>query len=291
MLPHIGRPADSPTGTAFRPIFDGRTLKGWHAVPRLGFPPAIDAEKIPSGELRERLHAWYGADPKRQRVLDHRGHWEVVDGAIVGGQQPPGSGLGAYLLTDDTFGDFELELEARPDWPADTGIMLRAHELGNVGFQINVDHRPNGAIGGVFGNKLGSFRAAPFSVTGDELPGFRVGNLREGGSESKFPCPKMQFAAPFSDFSKAWRVNDWNQFRVRCVGEVPTITTWINGAKICELDTTTITAPGFSPALVKRLLGPAGRIGFEVHDNDSMGHNRWAEGAVCRWRNIQVRII
>ena len=31
---------------------------------------------------------------------------------------------GLYLLSDETFEDFELQLEARPDWPVDTGILV-----------------------------------------------------------------------------------------------------------------------------------------------------------------------
>ena len=74
-------------------------------------------------------------------------------------------------MSEEKFADFELELEARPDWPADTGIMIRAHELGSVGFQVLVDHRPKGCIGGVYGNSIGGFLVAPFAMTGDRLPG------------------------------------------------------------------------------------------------------------------------
>ena len=67
-----------------------------------------------------------GGESRAAAGRGHTGRWSVKDGVLEGGQDPPGSGRGAYLLSDDTFGDFELELEARPDWPIDTGIMVRA---------------------------------------------------------------------------------------------------------------------------------------------------------------------
>ena len=63
----------------------------------------------------------------------HLGDWKVVDGAIVGGQDPPGSRMGAYLMTEETYGDFELEYEMRPDWQTDTGVLVRQHKAGTIG--------------------------------------------------------------------------------------------------------------------------------------------------------------
>lgn len=294
----MSRPASAAAATAAaaennqpRKLFDGRTLQGWHAVPRLAVPKAFDAEKtyVPAAELKSRVMAWYEQNPAEHARLAHTGLWEVKEGAITGGQNPPGSGLGAYLVSDDVFGDFELELDAHPDWPVDTGIMVRAHELGSIGFQILVDHRPNGGIGGVFGNSLGNFLAAPFAVDGDEQPGHRVANLRAGAGEPQFVHPPLRHAATFEEFARIWRPDDWNHFRIRCTGELPVIATWINGTRICELDTAAIIAPGYRPDFVRERLGRQGHIAFEVHDNGKMGHNRWAEGAVCRWKNITLR--
>lgn len=276
----------------FTPLFDGRTLEGWRAVPRIYAPKTAEFDKMPSDQLKDAVVKWHEERPEMQAQLRHTGRWEVVDGAIVGGQEPPGSGFGAYLQSKAKFADFELELDARPDWPVDTGIMLRAHELGPIGFQVLVDHRPKGGIGGVFGNSIGQFLAAPVAVDGDKEPGLRVANLREGTKEMNFPHPAMNHAATFADFAKVWRANDWNRFRIRCVGPLPVITTWINGVKICELDTAKITTPGYDAAEVSRRLGRAGHIAFEVHNSPKdPGQDRWAKGAVCRWRNIRLKEI
>jgi len=281
--------------SGYRSLFDGKTLTGWHAVARIGVPKSISLADTPPDQLRQIVMAdaeKKAVTPAQKARVHHTGHWEAVDGVLTGGREPADSGFGAYLMTDEVFGEFELELDARPDWPADTGVLIREHELGSIGFQINVDHRPDGAMGGVFGNGIGSFRAAPFSINADELPGFRIANLREGGPEPQFPIPKMNYAATFADFKRVWRLNDWNHFRIRCVGaELPLITTWINGAKMCELDTATITTKNFDPNLTRRLLGKKGHIGFEVHDIAGMGRARWAPGAVCRWKNIRIKEI
>jgi hypothetical protein len=86
------------------------------------------------------------------------------DGVLIGEVDAPGSGYGGYLVSDRAFGDFELKLEMRPDWPADTGVMIRRQRDSWEGFQVLVDHRPSGGIGGFFGNGLASFSAVPFVI-------------------------------------------------------------------------------------------------------------------------------
>jgi hypothetical protein len=104
--------------TGFVPLFDGRTLTGWHAVPR-GYGPMWPGGPTVAETLPE-LAADY-----EERAAAHPAHWDVVDGAIEGFQDPAFPGYGGYLVSDRTFGDFELTLETNPDWPADTGVMLR----------------------------------------------------------------------------------------------------------------------------------------------------------------------
>ena len=50
----------------------------------------------------------------------------------------------------------------------------------------------------------------------------------------------------------------------------PIITTWVNGLKIAEPDTTTIDAPDYDPAAVLECLGNQSHIAFEGHDNDDL---------------------
>ena len=46
------------------------------------------------------------------------------------------------------------------------------------------------------------------------------------------------------------------------------------------------------PQAVLRKIGRAGHSALEVHSNgpnDKLGADRWAPGAVCRWRNISIK--
>jgi hypothetical protein len=96
-------------------LFDGASHKGWHKPPK----------RISHGT---------------------GGHWWVEDGVLLGEQDPPGSGNGGMLLTDEKFGDFELQLEMRPDWGPDTGVFFRCTEQGD-GFQMYVDYHKGGNVG------------------------------------------------------------------------------------------------------------------------------------------------
>jgi len=274
----------------FVSLFDGVTLDGWHPVPR------VYGRVRPGGptvaELFPDLPADYDANAHA-----YPARWSVVDGAIEGRQDPDRPGYGGYLVSDRTFGDFELQLEMKPDWPADTGVMLRRRPGDDwAGFQVLVDHRKSGSVGGFFGNGIGGFHAVPFVLdAGVDDDGRPDSLIEEDPSTSVEPvtADKVQLLSRAGDpraFLKSWRWAGWNHLRVRCVGPLPVITTWVNGELVAELDTATISHPHFDPRQVLDLLGPAGHIAFEVHDNDPlMGSDRWGPGARCRWRNIMIR--
>ncbi|GHV06054.1 hypothetical protein FACS189416_6360 [Bacteroidia bacterium] len=273
-----------------RRIFDGKTLKGWKAIPRMYIPRDPKFNTMPSSEIKEALTNWYLENDDIAHVK-HTGDWQVIDGAIVGKHDPADSLYGAYLISEEKFGDFELELDANPDWPIDTGIMIRAHEVGVIGFQVLVDYRPFGTVGGIYGNSIGSFRTAGFAFNGDKLPDYHVTNLQPSKPDGNFSAVTPTYTASFEDFTKAWKLNDWNHFKIRCIGRIPVITIWVNDVKMCELDSSKIDAPGYDAEAVATLLGPKGHIAFEVHDVDTrgqLGRDRWAIGAACRWKNITV---
>jgi hypothetical protein len=258
--------ARAAEGEGFRPLFDGVSLNGWKRQPRTLAQPSL-------------------------------GMWKVEDGAIIGGQDPPGSGVGSYLVTEEIFSDFELEIEARPDWPADTGVLVRTNAQGNIGFQVLIDHRPFGGIGGYYGNGLGQWHAWNYGFTAEKDRDGRLARLvPEKPSEptqgnTRVP---LDYAAPIDVFLRTWKVGDWNQFRIRSVGALPQLTTWINGVKVAELDTARMQAPNWDPEAVIKKIGRTGHIALEVHSNgpkDKLGKDRWAPGAVCRWRKISIKTL
>jgi len=105
---------------------------------------------------------------------------------------------------------------------------------------------------------------------------------------------RLDYAPPAERFLQAWSLNGWNRYRIRSVGAVPHLTTWVNGEKVAELDTAKMNAPGWDTSKVDALVGRAGHIALEVHSNgptDWLGNDRWRPGAVCRWRNIQIKTL
>jgi hypothetical protein len=256
--------ASQPSGkkTGYRPLFDGVSLKGW------------------SRQIRETERPGLGV-------------WSVENGVVIGGQDTPT--IGSYLVTDETFSDFELELEARPDWRTDTGVYVRTNAQGNIGFQMCIDYRPHGALGGYYGNGIGGFHACDYCFTGKlDANGDLIGLVAEKPSEpldATHHVP-LDYAVPSAQFIRNWNLHAWNHFRVRSVGAVPHLTTWINGLKVSELDTAKMKAPDWDPANVDRLVGRSGHIALEVHGNrpsDWLKNDRWKPGNVCRWRKIYIR--
>ena len=272
-----------------RRLFDGVSLKGWRAIPRIDPGPLLANGDVPPEELEAKTLAYYRARPEGKEMLEHTGKWEVIDGAIVGGQAP-GSRQGAYLITEEKFQNFELEFEANHDWPVDSGVLFRQHPLGAFGYQFSVEPRPRGNNGGFYVNGIGNFRSAPFYIDALELPNFKYTQVTQGVHDSR-PFWPLDYAAHFEDFAKIWRASDWNRFRLRCEGKVPVLTSWINGLKIASLNYANVNMPGYTPERAAKYLGAPGHIGLEVHNSPAsgMGRNRWAPGAVTRWRNITIQ--
>jgi Domain of Unknown Function (DUF1080) len=275
--------------TGFVPLFDGAGLTGWRAIPRTygllypGGPQLLDVMTDFPRDYNEQAEA-------------HPAVWTVEDGAIVGRQDPPSSGWGGYLISERSFGDFELRLEANPDWPADTGVMVRRRRDSWEGLQVLLDHRQSGSIGGFYGNGIGGFHAVPFAVDAvRDAAGNAVGLRGDDPATSVEPFTEskrtmLTASADLEAFLAIWRFGDWNEFRIRCVGHLPVVTVWIKDLLAAEIDLGTLKAPNYAADAVSELLGPRGHIALEVHDTDPMlGEGRWGRDARCRWRNIRIR--
>jgi hypothetical protein len=241
--------ATADTDKGWLSLFDGKTLRGWHKNP----------QKIGHGT---------------------GGHWFVEDGEIVGEQDPPGSGNGGILLTDRKFGDFELLIDMKPDWGVCSGLFLRSNERGQC-YQMMVDYHDRGNVGHVYGEGTGGFNTRTFDVFGVYEDEKKLVGLT---TKPTATTPPAAFSISGADWVKAWKVNDWNTARVRCVGNPPQITTWINGVKVNEFDGRSFEDPKFDRKKLVSLLGDKGRIAVQVH-----GGTGWPKGAQCRWRNIRIK--
>ena len=271
--------------STWRPLFDGKTLDGWRAIHRL------PVSRNPGGPSPSKDSSRY------QKALRSKGDWKVVDGAITGGQEPPGSGVGGYLITDEKFADFELSIEANPDWGVDTGVMIRATGIASQGFQVLVDHREGGNIGSFYGNGIGGFNSRQFGFKAKKDSTGKVVGMTPVAYHDLSPQPdpgksEASWSAGPEAFFEAWRFGEWNEIRVRCEGRLPTLVTWLNGEKMASLDTANMVAEGYDAEAVATLLGRTGHIALEVHNSgqgDRLGAERWLPDAVCRWRQIRVR--
>ena len=105
--------------SGFIPLFAGKTLLGWHVSQATG----------------------HGTG----------GRWVVEQGAIVGSQDKPGNG--GILITDKSYGDFEIALEMRNDFGPDSGLFLRSTEKGEA-YQAMIDYHAGGNLMGVYGEGL-----------------------------------------------------------------------------------------------------------------------------------------
>ena len=90
-------------------LFNGTDLVGWHGMKH--FSPM----KLAAMTDEERK-AMFDRD-----LADVREHWTVENGELVN------DGKGAYLTTDDEYGDFELWVDYKTVAKADSGIYLRAN--------------------------------------------------------------------------------------------------------------------------------------------------------------------
>jgi len=229
------------------------------------------------------LSGWHTQKEKGQHGTG--GNWGVTeDGLLYGEQDPPGSGNGGLLLSDETFSEFELELSLRPDWGPDSGIFVRTDERGG-GWQIYVDHHDNGNVGHIrLETKPYSVALRPFGFSRidpnePELkmePDRRPENLTDGVYEET--CTQEEFLA-------AWKTDDWNRMRIRVTGgELPVIETWVNELMVCRFDASKTKHPKFNPGKANEVVEPTGSIGLQVH-----GGKNWQSGWRVYWKDIRVR--
>ena len=177
----------SPSLEGATKLFDGRSLRGWTS---------------------------HGGR------YDGKARWSVEDGCIVGQVGPRGEG--GLLYTQKPYSDFVFSCEVKIDYPFDSGIFIGMEPRGQLrqqdrkqdqhqgryqdrnhgrqGWQVTLDHRPRGEIGGIYSD----------------------GWLQHN--------PKG-----WNSFKK----NQWNRVIIRSRGYPPRIEAWINGKKITDYQHTT----------------------------------------------------
>ena len=100
--------SDGQPPAGFRALFNGEDLSGWHGMPH--FDPRKLAGMEPEAKQAQ-IDEW---------TADAEQHWTVDNGELVN------DGHGAYLTTDEEFGDYELLIEYKTVPLADSGIYLKS---------------------------------------------------------------------------------------------------------------------------------------------------------------------
>jgi hypothetical protein len=108
------------------PIFDGKSLDGWHVSAKSG-------HSSKSGKKTA-------------------GKWIIADGAITGTQDEPGNG--GIIVTDKKY--------KKNDFGLDSGLFLRSTEDGKA-YQAMIDYYQGGNLMGIYGEGLGSFHYRNYS--------------------------------------------------------------------------------------------------------------------------------
>lgn len=220
-------------------LFDGHSLTGWHVSAASGHSAA-------SGNRSG-------------------GHWRVECGAIVGSQDIPGNG--GIVLTDRTFGDFEVVVEMNNDFGPDSGLFLRSTESG-VAYQAMVDYHRDGNLMGIYGEGMGGIPA---------IVNFRFGGTPVEIRGDNEGTPQIPLPILVESWPAFWRHTCWNELRARITGgDRPTITTWVNGVKFCEWTETEARHPA------------VGHIALQIHGG---GSDADYLGKCVRYRNIRVRVL
>ncbi|MFZ6011941.1 MAG: 3-keto-disaccharide hydrolase [Bacteroidota bacterium] len=143
-------------------------------------------------------------DLKGWKQLGGHAKYELKDGEIIGTTvaQTPNS----FLATEETYGNFILELEFKNDGATNSGIQFRSeskpeYQNGRVhGYQLEIDPTPRAWTGGIYD---------------------------EGRREWLYPLEYNPEA------KKAIKSNDWNSVRIECIGN--TMRTFVNGFPTAHL--------------------------------------------------------
>lgn len=143
-----------------------------------------------------------GKDLTGWKEPDPNPFWKAVDGVLVGENNPEKKG--SMLYTKDSYGDFELEAEARWKGEIDSGFMVRKPELQ---LQIGVSR-----------------------------------SLKKDMSGSFYDVGKYPEAGQAKEAGKLLKEGDWNKFKLEAKGD--TFTVWINGTQASQYKIATHPGPG-----------------------------------------------
>jgi PhoPQ-activated pathogenicity-related protein len=218
----------SPTGIvesgSWTDLFDGKTLNGW-------------------------------------KMAEHgKADYSVKDGTILG-KTVEGS-PNSFLMSEQEFGDFELEFEVKVDNDLNSGVQIRSRgktESDVAAEGATTGTKPTGEAG------LGRFHGPQVEIARSPgYAGYIYGEATPYGWLSEEPKDGQHEHEFFKN-------EDWNKYRIVAKGN--RIQTWINDHPVADLS---------HDGIFKS--HPRGHIGLQVHGIES-GTGPFE----VQWRNIRIR--
>lgn len=167
-------------------------------------PPAAAIAETPAAPEPEPISLFNGHDLTGWIQRGGKAVYRVEDGCIVGATRP--NQPNSFLCTQQSYDNFILELEFKPDPEVNSGVQFRSesrpdYHNGRVhGYQIEIDTTPRSWTGGLY---------------------------EEGRRGWLAPLDRNPAA------KAAFKPNDWNTFRL--VADGNRMRTWLNGVPAADL--------------------------------------------------------
>lgn len=176
-----------------------------------------------------------------------------AEGTEIVGRAVPGT-PNSFLCTTRSFTNFVLELEFRPVAGLNSGVQVRSHH-----FDRPTETEWNGRT-----YKTPAGRVHGYQIEIDPSARAWTGGLYEEGRRGWLQDLKDNEPA-----RKAFRLGEWNRFRIECRGDH--IRSWLNDVPAADHHDA---------------LNASGFIGLQVH---GIGQRPGSDALEIRWRNIRIR--
>ena len=153
--------------------------------------------------------------------------FRIENGAIIAGRLDDPIPRNEFLCTEKEYGDFELQLEVRgSQFNVNGGIQIRSKRKTGTsevsGYQIDTGTFPAKIYRTMMSKKHAKKKGIP-----------KRGTAIIWGALYDESRRNIVLEAPDQDLiKKAFRPDDWNDFRIRCEG--PRIQSWVNGIQIID---------------------------------------------------------
>ena len=241
------------------------------------------------------LHGWWESCQSSHSSADRTlgGIWLVdsVNHLLFSNQNT--NGAGSLLITNKSYGNYELILETWPSFGDDGGIFNRTTAAGSC-YQTTMDYIQGSSVGGTYfeGGYTGTTRNFDPFVFGANKYTITIGTNSNATNRwdsvtKKFSNP-TQYGCPATgcgpaNWTAVWDTGGWNQVRVKFYGTGASTTNKVhNFAWIKKL-----AAAVWTPTILDSVQynTPASYVGFQIHG----GTGSWSNRNGNWMRNIKIR--